>query len=136
MAAGAGVCRKRASAGAAPRSAQPLLFAAGGSWRHWTDIADVKLAIHREQHVVIGRDALGRDLFAISLVPPSAVASDIDPLSCHIRDGGSCGVIVHWLPSVRDQHTRAAPRGPKRDAGRFGLASTPEKERTPRALEA
>ena len=95
-------------------------------------LADVKLAIDREQHVVVGRDSLGRDLFAISLVPPSAVAGDIDPLSCHVRTSGHI-VYLSTGSQIFALGTLGARRGSKRDTGRFGLAATPGKNE-PRVL--
>jgi outer membrane protein assembly factor BamB len=95
-------------------------------------LADVKLAIDREQHIVVGRDSLGRDLFSISLVPPSAVAGDIDPLSCHVRTFGHV-VYLSTGSQIYALGTLGARRGAKRDTGRFGLAATPGKNE-PRVL--
>jgi outer membrane protein assembly factor BamB/tetratricopeptide (TPR) repeat protein len=95
-------------------------------------LQDVKLVIDREQHVMLGRDALGRDLFTVSLVPPSAVASDIDPLSCHIRAAGHV-VILSTGSQVYALSTLGPRRDPRRNGGRFGLGATPGKNE-PRVL--
>ena len=131
MAAGAGVRRKRAAASAAPGSAEPLLLAIGTARRHGTD-AGGRQAGDRPRAARGCRAGCARTRFVRDFTR-AAVSGGRGHRSIELpcRAAGhvvylSTGAQIYALSTL-------GARRPKRDTGRFGLATTPGKNE-PRVL--